>query len=116
MGRLMPPQVNSRYQFCAAFADPVTGKLMLTDREPFRFAPFADNRQHLVTGSDTLGKLAARYFAPIPDAALLWWIIADFQPDPIFDPTIALEPGRVLTIPSLQTVLTEVFDESRRDL
>jgi hypothetical protein len=112
----MPPQLHSRYQFCGAFADPVTGKLVLTDREPFRFAPFPDNRQHLVSSSDSLTRLAARYFAPIPDAALLWWIIADFQPDPIFDPTLVLEVGRVLTIPSLQTVLTEVFNESRRDL
>jgi hypothetical protein len=112
----MPPQLYSRYQFCAAFADPVTGKLVLTDREPFRFAPFADNRQHQVTSTDTLGRLAARYLAPIPDAAQLWWIIADFQPDPIFDPTIVLEVGRMLTIPSVRTVLTEIFDESRRDL
>jgi len=112
----MPPQLYSRYQYCASFTDPVTGKLLLTDREPFRYAPFADNRQHLVRQGDSLPKLAARYFSPIPDAALLWWIIADFQPDPIFDPTIVLEPGAALIIPSVRTVLTEIFDESRRDL
>lgn len=112
----MPPQLYSRYQYCSSFADPVTGKLMLSDREPYRFAPFPDNVQHQVQGGDTLPRLAARYFAPLPDAAQLWWIIADFQEDPIFDPTILLEVGRVLAIPSLQTVLTEIFDESRRDL
>ncbi len=112
----MPPRLHSRHQFCLAFADPVTGKLVLTDREPYRFAPFADNVQHLVIEGDTLARLAARYFAPLADAAQLWWIIADFQPEPIFDPTIALEVGRTIVLPSLQTVLTEIFDEARRDL
>jgi nucleoid-associated protein YgaU len=112
----MPPGVNSRYQLCAAFTDDVTGKLVLTDREPYGFQALADNRQHVVAQGDTLAKLAARYFDPIPDAALLWWVIADFQPDPIFDPTIALVPGQVLIIPSVNTVLTEVFDESRSDV
>lgn len=111
----MPPQVNSRFQFCASFVDPVTGKLVLTDREPYRYAPFPDNRHHQVKETDTLPKLAATYFAPIADAALLWWIIADFQPDPIFDPTLVLTVGRVLVIPSVQTVLAEIFNESRSE-
>lgn len=112
----MPPQLYSRFQFSYSFADPVTGKLMLSDREPYRFAPFEDNLLHRVKGTDTLARLAARYFAPMPNAAELWWIIADFQPDPIFDPTIALDVGRMLTIPSVRTVLTEIFDEARRDI
>ena len=112
----MPPRLYSRYQFCTSSADPVTGKLVLSDREPYRFVPFADNVQHPVVAGDTLARLAARYFAPMADAALLWWIIADFQPDPIFDPTIALEVGQTIVLPSLQTVLTEIFDEARRDL
>jgi hypothetical protein len=42
-------------------------------------------------------------------------VIADFQPDPIHDPTLELEPGRVLVIASLRTVLEEIFSESRRE-
>jgi hypothetical protein len=112
----MPPQLFSRYQFCVSFADPVTGKLVLSDREPYRFAAFADNRMHNVVEGDSLPRLAARYFAPMAGAAQLWWIIADFQPEPIFDPTLVLDVGRVLVIPSVQTVLSEIFDEARRDL
>jgi hypothetical protein len=44
----------------------------------------------------------------------LWWIIADFQPDPIHDPTVRLTPGRTLYIPSLRTVQEEVFSDKRR--
>jgi hypothetical protein len=112
----VPPRLYSRHQFCVAFTDPVTSKLVLSDREPYRFAPFADNVQHQVIEGDTLSRLAARYFAPLADAAQLWWIIADFQPEPIFDPTLALEVGQTIVLPSVQTVLTEIFDEARRDL
>ncbi len=41
-------------------------------------------------------------------------LIADFQPDPIHDPTLSLEVGRVLVVPSLRTVTEEVFSEKRR--
>ena len=33
-------------------------------------------------------------FAPLPLACGYWWAIADFQPDPILDPTLVLETGR----------------------
>jgi hypothetical protein len=90
------------------------GRLVLTDREPFRFRSLPDNRQHVVKEGETIFSLAGRYFAPLPRPAGLWWVIADFQPDPIHDPTIALEPGRVLVIPSVRTVQEEIFSERRR--
>jgi len=51
----------------------------------------------------------------LPRPAGLWWVIADFQPDPIHDPPVALELGRVLAIASVRTVLEEVFSERRRE-
>jgi hypothetical protein len=42
-------------------------------------------------------------------------VIADFQADPIHDPTLSLALGRELAIPSVRTVVEEVFSESRRD-
>jgi hypothetical protein len=57
-----------------------------TEREPFRFRAFPDNRQHVVQQGKTLFSLAGRYFAPLPRASGLWWVIADFQPDPVHDP------------------------------
>lgn len=109
----MPPRRFSRYTFSVGIEDP-EGDLILTDPEPFRFRNLEDNRVHVVGGGETLWELADRYFQPMPRAAGLWWIIADFQPDPIHDPTVKLTPGRRLIIPSIRTVQEEIFNERRR--
>ena len=109
----MPPRRFSRYTFCQAVLDD-DERLFLTDREPYRFRALSDNRQHVVKEGETLFSLAGRYFAPLPRPAGLWWIIADFQPDPIQDPTLGLDVGSVLVVPSLRTVVEEIFSEKRR--
>lgn len=109
----MPPRRFSRYSFCSAVLDDQE-RLFLTDREPFRYRPLPDNRQHVVKEGDTLFSLAGRYFAPLPRPAGLWWVIADFQPEPVHDPTLALELGRVVVVPSIRTITEEAFSEKRR--
>jgi hypothetical protein len=109
----MPPRRFSRYTFCSASLDDA-GRLVLNEREPYRFQSFPDTRQHVVQQGETLFSLAGRYFAPLPRPAGLWWVIADFQPDPIYDPTVALELGRVLWIPSIRVITEEIFSEARR--
>ena len=108
----MPPRRFSRHTFTAAVLDEQE-RLFLTDRERFGFQALADNRQHVVAEGETLFNLAGRFFAPLDRPAGLWWIIADFQPTPIIDPTLELEPGTVLSIPSVQTVISEIFNEDR---
>lgn len=109
----MPPRRFSRFTFSAAVLDDA-GRLLLTEREPYRFRALADTRQHVVQQGDTLFTLAGRYFAPLPRPAGLWWAIADFQPEPIHDPTLALHPGRLLFIPSVRVITEEIFSEARR--
>jgi len=109
----MPPRRFSRYSFSAAVQDDA-GRLFLTEREPFRFRSLSDNRQHVVQQGDTVFSLAGRYFAPLPRPSGLWWVIADFQPEPIHDPTLALDLGRLLFIPSIRVITEEVFAEARR--
>jgi hypothetical protein len=111
----MPPRRHSRHTFTSAFLEDNTDDLVLTEPEPFRFKPFRDNRIHVVKVEDSLFNLAARFFRGLPRPAGLFWIIMDFQPQPIHDPTIRLTPGTVLVIPSVRTVVEEVFSESRRD-
>ena len=41
-------------------------------------------------------------------------MIADFQPGPIHDPTLALDVGRALVIPSVRVVTEEILSEQRR--
>ncbi len=109
----MPPRVGSRHTFTSGVRD-AAGRLHLTEREPYRFRPHRDNRVHVVVEGDTLWDLAGRYFAPLPRACGFWWVIADFQPDPIVDPTLALEPGRRLFIPSMRVLTDVILGEARR--
>jgi hypothetical protein len=86
----------------------------LTDRIPFRFVNITDNIYHTVIEHDTLYHLAAKYFKGIDRPAGLWWVIADFQLQPIHDPTIKLLPGSSLIIPSLRTVQEKILSVKRR--
>ena len=52
--------------------------------------------------------------APLPRACGFWWAIADFQPDPIVDPTLLLEPGRRLFVPSLRVLTDVILGEAGR--
>lgn len=109
----MPPRKYSRYSFCTIRLD-AGGRSFLDDRVPFGYVNLPDNRTHLVQQGDTLFGIAGRMFAPLVRPAGLWWVIADFQPQPIHDPTIQLQPGRVLYVPSLRTVNERIFSEGRR--
>jgi nucleoid-associated protein YgaU len=109
----MPPRRYSRYSFCSASKDDA-GRLVLSERVPFRFRVLSDTVQYTCKEGDSLYVLAHRAYKGLPRPSGLWWIIADFQPDPIFDPTVVLTPGQVLFIPSLRTVQELVFAESRR--
>ena len=105
--------IGSRYSFSSALRDE-RGRLFLTEREPYGFFPHTDNRTHVVALGDTLFTLAGRYFAPLPRACGFWWVIADFQPDPILDPTCALDLGRALAIPSRRVLSDVILSEARR--
>lgn len=109
----MPPRRYSRLTFVSLVLDEETELLSLTDREPYKFRDFTDNEAYRVREGDTLFSLANNRYRGFKRPAGLWWIIADFQPSPIHDATLALTPGRVLFIPSIRTVVEEVFSASR---
>ena len=109
----MPPRRFSRHSFVSLVLDDETELLSLTDREPFRFQDFTDNEAHRVREGDTLFTLAGNRYKQFERPAGLWWVIGDFQPDPIHDPTINLAPGRTLFIPSVRTLIEEIFSASR---
>jgi hypothetical protein len=109
----MPPNRFSRHRFCTAAPDE-EGRLFLDDRPVYGYRDLPDNRQHVVREGDTLWGLADLYFASMPRAAGFWWAIADFQPDPVHDPTIALTVGTTVVIPSLRTLQQEILNDARR--
>ncbi len=102
----------SRHRFSLAFDE--GGLRYLSERVPYGYRDFTDNTQHVVTTGDTLFNLAGRYFRGLPRPAGLWWVIADFQPAPVHDPTIRLIEGSIVVVPSLRVLQTEVFNERRR--
>lgn len=107
----MPAQKWSRHSFTGGLR--YANRLVLTDRERFAGRSYPDNRMHICRTGDTLWHLAGQYFQPLPRACGLWWVIADFQPNVIHDPTLALQAGQVLVIPSVQTVMNIIFDARR---
>lgn len=108
----MPPFEYSRHTFTEGRLD-VSGRFYLTTRIPFQYRQLADNLTVLTKQGDTLFSLAGRYLKPLPRPCGLWWVIADFQPKPIHDPTIQLAAGRVIIIPSVRTVEEEIFSPRR---
>lgn len=103
----------SRYLFCQGITDS-SGRLFLTDRVPFRFVERDDSRLHTVVEGDDLFGLSDYYFKGLPRPSQFFWVLADFQPDPIVDATLRLEIGRQLVIPSVRMIVEEICNESRR--
>lgn len=116
----MPPRLYSRHSFVQQVDDGgESPKVFLTAREKYRYEPREDNIIHQVRGNESLHRLAARYYAALSDppefsAAQLWWVIADYQPQPIHDPTIKLAEGSTLIIPSLRAVQDRILNPQFR--
>jgi hypothetical protein len=109
----MAPRAGSRFTFSLGILD-AQGRRYLAEREPYRYYPHPDNTLYVVAQGETLFSIAGRAFAPLPRACGLWWAIADFQPDPILDPTLALVPGQQLVLPSLRVLTDVILGEARR--
>ena len=109
----MPPRPFSRHMFSEGILDE-DGRTFLTNRVPFRFKPYNDNILHVVREGDTLFNIAGRYYAEVERGAGLWWVIADFQPTPIHDPTLKLATSSVIIVPSVRTVQEAIMSEKRR--
>jgi len=109
----MPIYPNSRYRFNVEYEDNA-GNGFLDEREPFRFQDVLDNRFHTVIDGDTWWGLAAMYLQGIPRACGMWWLLCEYQPTPVIDPTIRLKPGAVVVVPPMRLVRMEVFNSERR--
>jgi hypothetical protein len=99
---------TSPYNLSDVFQDEA-GRLSFAARTRLLWEDLEGVRAHVVKTGDTLWSLAMRYYKSVGqpgDGARLWWVIADFQPEPINDPTIALQDGEIVLIPPLSAVQT----------
>lgn len=100
---------ESRYSTVEQFTDRLEN-LVLAERVPFRYEPRDDNIVHTSGEGDSWFHLAQQYYVDISNRACgLWWIICDFQPQPIVDPTIKLSPGQQIIIPAPSLVAAEIL-------
>lgn len=92
---------GSRYTQADLLQDSA-GRIFTGLRPRHEFADIDDIWMHVVEAGDTLHSIAHDYYGTeTSNGATYWWLIADFQPEPIHDPTIALEPGDVLLVPPI---------------
>lgn len=92
----------------------VNGNLEKLPRARFRYRQFYDTVKHVCQDGDTLWGVAAQYYGEdFPRAGLLYWIIGDFQPVPVVDPTVVMQAGNVLYVPSVRVVKLYLEDPAR---
>ncbi len=109
---------TSRYRFTPRVIEELADgsrRVFLAMQDPVTpFVPDKDNAVHVVREGDTLENLAARFFNGYTDPAFLGWIIGQFQPTPILDPSRKLRNNSILIIPSPSLVndLTGGFPEA----
>ncbi len=109
----MPMFAYSRYRYCTGYKD-ANGVSYLDEREPFRYRNESDNTVHEAVEGDTWWGLAHLYFDGLPRPAGLFWILCEFQPTPVVDPTIRIKSGASIVVPSLRLVKTKVFNPTER--
>lgn len=83
------------------------GRLLLNSRVPVSFREDDGNLAYTVRAGDTPWSLSFRFFRNVPTRfrSMLFFILLEFQPEPIIDPTRELAPGTTIIIPGETLVL-----------
>lgn len=116
----MPIRRYSRDSYSAIFKDDL-GREYTEPRPRFLYRSYDDNIRHVVRQNEHYWYIAAKYYEGLSrepyfefSPGQLWWVIADFQPTPVHDPTLALAPNTIVIVPSLRVVQAEIFNENVR--
>lgn len=109
----MPMFPFSRYAYCLQLED-AAGIKYLDEREPFAFREETDNRYYRTVDGDTWYGMAHTFFDGIPRACGLWWVLCDFQPERVIDPTLRIEPNTLIVVPSIRLIRTKLFTNDQR--
>jgi hypothetical protein len=108
---------SSRYILSKVYYDNETNELSLGPRDRFLYTDVEGIIPHVVSDGDNLWSLAAKYYgSEQEDETNYWWVIAEFQPKPIIDPTLRLEAGIIILIPPLSWIQEGLASNSGVDL
>ena len=100
----MPAQPNSRYRTARRFIDD-KNRRFIGVRRNVQYVDDPGNRIHIVKRGETLESIAHKRLPGFGGRSSdLYWILAEFQPNQILDPTQRLQPGQVIVIPSEELV------------
>lgn len=105
----------SRYLFCIEYEDE-NENLALSRRVPYRYKEFDDNIVHDAIEGEMVHDIAQSYYGEIyneREARNMFWIICDFQPDPIIDCTLIMKAGQKIIVPSPRAVELYIRDPER---
>lgn len=102
----------SRFRWCEIHKDEA-GRRFLGPRPRFTYRDLPDNIPHVMRDGERLWHLAQLYYRGMRRDGNLWWIIADFQPEPVLDVTVVIPAGVVAIVPSRRTVEELVFGADR---
>jgi hypothetical protein len=101
-----------RYDLCWEVKE--GNKFITLDRSPWNFQKFEDTTIHICKGGEMIWEIAAQYYKDIFERPSMWyWIIADFQPSPILDATLAMQQGQKVYIPSERVIRLFILDPDR---
>ena len=95
-----------RYLFCIETTD-ANGNLILSKRVPYRYKELGDNIIHTSLEGESIQDIAQIFYGKLygqRESRNMFWIICDFQPQPILDCTLTMEAGQKIIVPSPTTV------------
>lgn len=99
---------NSRYRLSFVVSDEVRGiRYNLLRRERVSFDSNAENRLYQAQSGENSFAVAAKHFRRYARPASLFWLVCEYQPTPILDPTTDLG-GRTIYIPP-DSKVTEIL-------
>lgn len=114
----MTVDITSRYKYTTSMLNNVEGGdgyTYLATQESAFFIDDSENEMHIVKLGDTLESIAHQYFKGFPNSAQLFWIIGEYQPTPILDPTLKLKVGSLIIIPA-QSIVYELLYARLEDI
>ena len=109
----MPIFPQSRNRYNTEYQDD-DGNYYLDDREPYRFENEIDNLVIEAKEGDMLWHIAHKAFAGERRPCGYWWAIAEYQPDPIIDPTIQFSANQKIVSPSKRVLNNKIFNSEQR--